>query len=116
MLSVWTRSKICFLVKGLEALISHETNRGYLFFFSVKDRNLFYRVDTIGNIFTRGAATSKNIIDVVHEMKSIAIFHKKKKKNPSILFISCFLPFLGEALSKSSTVFFTLFPMATPSA
>ena len=31
--------------------------RGYLFF-SVKDRNLFYRVDTIGNIFMSGSATS----------------------------------------------------------
>ena len=30
--------------------------RGYLFF-SVKDRNLSHRVDTIGNIFTSGAAT-----------------------------------------------------------
>ena len=28
--------------------------RGYLFF-SVKDRNLFHQVDTIGNIFTSGA-------------------------------------------------------------
>ena len=41
---------------------------GYLFF-SVKDRNLFHRVDTIGNIFTSGAATSENITDGVHEMK-----------------------------------------------
>ena len=44
-----------------------EINRGYLFF-SVKDRNLFHRVDTIGNIFTSGAATSENITDGVHEM------------------------------------------------
>ena len=40
-----------------------------LCFFSVKDRNLFYRVDTIGNIFTSGAATSENITDGVREMK-----------------------------------------------
>ena len=39
-------------------------NRGYLFF-SVKDQNLFHRVDTIGNIFTSGAATSENITDGV---------------------------------------------------
>ena len=32
--------------------------RGYLFF-SVKDQNSFHRVDTIGNIFTSGAATSE---------------------------------------------------------
>ena len=45
-------------------------NRGYLgfFFFSVKDRNLFHRVDTIGNIFTSGATTSENITDGGHEM------------------------------------------------
>ena len=43
-------------------------NRGYLFF-SVKDRNLFHRVDTIGNIFMSGAATRENITDGVHEMK-----------------------------------------------
>ena len=38
-------------------------------FFSVKDRNLFHRVDTIGNIFTSGVATSENITDGVNEMK-----------------------------------------------
>ena len=43
-------------------------NRGYLFF-SVKDRNLFHRVETIGNIFTSGAAMSESITDGVHEMK-----------------------------------------------
>ena len=42
--------------------------RGYLFF-SVKDRNLFNRVDTIGNIFMSGFATGENITDCVHEMK-----------------------------------------------
>ena len=36
------------------------------FFFSVKDRNLFHRVD---NIFTSGAANSENITGGVHEMK-----------------------------------------------
>ena len=55
----------------------------WVFFFSVKDRNLFYREDTIGNIFTSGAATRENITVGVHE-----IFHRKKKTN--ILFISCF--------------------------
>ena len=39
------------------------------FFFFVKDRNLFHRVDTIGNIFTSGAAALENITDGVHEMK-----------------------------------------------
>ena len=69
------------------AAVGKEINRGYLFF-SVKDRNLFHRVDTIGNIFTRGCdrnlfhrvdtigniftsgtATSENITDGVHSMK-----------------------------------------------
>ena len=45
-----------------------ERYRGYLLF-SVKDRNLFHRVDTISNIFTSGAATRENITDGVHEMK-----------------------------------------------
>ena len=54
-------------------------NRGYLFFFSVKDRNLFHLVNTIGNIFTSGAATRENITDGVHSMKLIPIFHRKKK-------------------------------------
>ena len=44
-------------------------------------------MDTIGNIFTSGAATNENITDGVHEMKWISIFHRKKK---NILFISCF--------------------------
>ena len=45
------------------------TYKERIFVFSVKDRNLFYRVDTIGNIFTSDAATSENITDGVHEMK-----------------------------------------------
>ena len=45
-----------------------ERYRGYLFS-SVKNLNLFLRVDTLGNIFTSGAATIENITDGVHEMK-----------------------------------------------
>ena len=56
-------SKVPCIVIKLRCL----RNRGF-FFFSVKDRNLF-RVDTIGNIFASGAATSENITDGVHEMK-----------------------------------------------
>ena len=40
-----------------------------IWFFFGKDRNLFHRVDTIGNTFRSGAATSENITDGVHEMK-----------------------------------------------
>ena len=60
-----------FLAKGMwekhkSDLARKVKHRKYLFF-PMKDRNLFHRVDTIGNIFSSGAA-------------------KKKKK---ILFISC---------------------------
>ena len=41
----------------------------HICFFTVKDQNLFHRVDTIGNIFTRGCAIRENITDGVHEMK-----------------------------------------------
>ena len=40
-----------------------------IWFFPVKDRNLFHRVDTIGNVFTSGSATRENITDDVYEMK-----------------------------------------------
>ena len=43
-------------------------NRGYLFF-SVKERNLFHRVNTIGIVFKSGAARSENITDGVYELK-----------------------------------------------
>ena len=46
----------------------YKIHRRYLFF-SVKNGNLFHRVDTIGNIFTSGAATGEDITDGVHEMK-----------------------------------------------
>ena len=61
--------------------------RGYLFF-SVKDRNLFHQVDTIGNIFTSGAATSENITDGVHEKTAIFVFFSERsiKWTPSIIF------------------------------
>ena len=58
-----------------------------LVFFLVTDRNLSHRVDTIGNIFMSGAATSENITDGVHEMKQISIFHRKKKTKYSVYFI-----------------------------
>ena len=53
-IAVWVS---CFAIYG-----------GYLFCW-VKDRNLFHRVDSIGNIFTSGAARSENFTDGVHETK-----------------------------------------------
>ena len=53
---------------GISAMPLLHIHRGYLFF-SMKDQNLFYRVDTIGNIFMSGAAKTENITDGVHEMK-----------------------------------------------
>ena len=55
----------------------------YFFFFSVKDRNLCNRVDTIGNIFTSGAATCENITDGVHKMKIEIYFIEW---TPSVIF------------------------------
>ena len=85
--------------------------RGYLFF-SVKDRNLFHRLDIIGSFFTSGAATSENITDGVHEMKYFDLSPKKT----NILFIPCFQPLLGEVLLKSSAVLFHYSPWRTPLA
>ena len=66
--------------------------------FSVKDRNLFHRVDTIGNIFTSGAATSENITDGVHE------------KTPQIFCLfHAFNPFL-EKLYRNPVQFFSVIP------
>ena len=42
---------------------------GFFFFSLVKDRNIFHRVDTIGNIFTSDCATRENITAGVQEMK-----------------------------------------------
>ena len=50
------------------AQLQYKIKRIYVFF-SVKDRNLLQRVDTIGNIFTSGTAMSENITNGVHEMK-----------------------------------------------
>ena len=84
--------------------------RGYLFF-SVKDRNLFHRVDTISNIFTSGAATSENITDGVHEMKYISIFTEKKNKY-SVYFM--LLTLSGRSFIKIQYSSFPLFPVAYP--
>ena len=74
-------------------------HRGYLFF-AVKDRNLFHRVDTIGNIFTSGAATSENIADGVHKIKySVYCMH---------------LTLSGRSLIKIQYSSFPLFPVANP--
>ena len=81
---------------------------GYLFF-SVKDRNLFHRVDTIGNIFTSGAATSENITHGVHEIEKISIFHRKKK----ICLFHAFKPF-WEKLYQNPVQFFFVIPRGVP--
>ena len=56
-------------VKPVKLSLSNPLKIYRIFFFSVKNRNLFHRVDIIGNIFTHGTATSENITDGVHEMK-----------------------------------------------
>ena len=83
-------------------------------FFSERDRNLFHRVETIGNIFTSSAATSDNITGGVHEMKYISISHQKKNKETNTLFISCFKPFLWEELYQNPVQFFSVIPRGVP--
>ena len=66
----------------------------------MKDQNLFHRVDTIGNIFTSGTATSENITDSVHEMKySVYFMH---------------LTLSGRSFIKIQYTSFPLFPVAYP--
>ena len=69
--------ELCWiLIKLLPERVKSKKYTEYLLF-SVKDRNLFHRVDIIGNIFTSGEgvhdgvheATRENITDGVHEMK-----------------------------------------------
>ena len=78
----------------------------------MKDRNLFHRLDTIGNIFTSGAATSENITDGVHEMKQISIFHQKKKTQIFCLF-HAFNPF-WEKFYQNPVQFFSVIPRGVP--
>ena len=69
----------------------------------MKDRNLFHRVDTIGNIFTSGCATRENITDGVHEVS-------EKEKNAGDqhfpLFLKCFFRSRHKFLSH---IYFVLF-------
>ena len=83
--------------------------REYLFL-SVKDRNLFHRVDTIGNIFMSGEATSENITDGIHEMKYISIFHRKKQ---TFCLFHAFNPF-WEKLYQNQVQFFSIIPRGVP--
>ena len=82
-----------------------EIYRGYLFF-SVKDKNLFHRVDTICNIFT-----SENITDGVHEMKWISTFHRKKKQ--IFCLFHAFDPFWGK-LYQNPVQFFSIILRGVP--
>ena len=77
----------------------------------MKDRNLFHQVDTIGNIFTSGEATSENITDGVHEMKYISIFHRKKKK--IFYLFHAFNPF-WEKIYQNPVQFFSDIPRGVP--
>ena len=80
-------------------------------FFSVKDRNLFHRVDTIGNIFMSGIATSENITHGVHEMKKISIFHQKPPKY-SVYFM--LLTLSGRSFYQNPVQFFSVNPHGVP--
>ena len=82
--------------------------REYLYF-SVKDRNLFHRVDTIGNIFTSGTATSENITDGVHEMKKKIDLSQKKR----FCLFHAFNPF-WEKIYQNAVQFFSVIPRGVP--
>ena len=84
---------------------SHVIYRGYLFS-KVKGRNLFHRVDTIGNIFTICAATSENITD--GKFQSFT----GKKRQIFCLFHS-FDPF-WEELYQNPVQFFSVIPHGVP--
>ena len=64
-------------------------------------------MDTIGNIFTSGTATSENITDGVQEMKYISIFHRKK---PQIFCLFHAFKPLWEKLYQNPTHFFSVIP------
>ena len=68
------------LIKLLQERVKSMKYTEY-FFFSVKDRNLFYLVNTIGNIFTSIAATRENIPDgvVASEEEKREILWEKEK-------------------------------------
>ena len=67
-------------------------------------------MDTVGNIFKSGAATSENITDGVHEMKSISIFQRKKQ---IFCLFHAFNPF-WEELYQSRVQFFSVIPRGVP--
>ena len=76
-------------------------------FFSVKDQNLFHRVDTIGNIFMSREAKSENITDEINLDLS-----PKKNKQIFCLF-HAFNPFLEE-LYQNPVQFFSVIPHGIP--
>ena len=81
-------------------------------FFSVKDRNLFHRVDTIGNIFTSGCATRENITDGVSRDEINFDLSTKKIKKYSVYFMP--LTLSGRSFIKLQYSSFPLFPVVYP--
>ena len=75
----------------------------WFFFFSMKDRNLFHRVDTIGNIFTSGRWCSRDEIN----------FDFSPKKNIFCLFHASFNPF-WEKIYQNPAQFFSVIPRGVP--
>ena len=75
-------------------------------FFSVKDRNLFHRVDTIGNIFSSCEATVKILPMAFTRCNKFRSLTEKKKKN---IYIFClfhaFNPFWEKLYQNQVQVF-----------
>ena len=77
----------------------------------MRDRNLFHRVDIIGNIFTRGTGTSENITDVVHEKNKYSDgVHRKKQ---IFCLFHAFNPF-WEKLYQNPVQFFSIILHGVP--
>ena len=75
-------------------------------FFSVKDRNLFHCVDTIGNIFTSGP-------DEINSQDEINFDLSQKKNQQIFCLFHAFKPF-WKKLYQNPVQFFSVIPMAYP--
>ena len=76
----------------------------------MKDRNLFHRVDTIGNIFTSGYATRENVTDGVRVIN----FDLSPNKKEILCLCHAFLTLSGRSFIKNPVQFFCVIPRGVP--
>ena len=84
----------------------------FFFFFGERSKFIFNRVDTVGNIFTSGAATGENITDGVRKMKYISIFHRIKNKYSGFSFHA--FNHFWEKLYQNPVQFLSIIPRGVP--